>query len=140
MMASWVAGYFPKSAHVMALEAVHELVCHHTVSTKKVGAVEAPCNSTGFSRLAPRAIRRLHLIVRNSAHPIICQKAGNTSRSQLTVGLASRACDLLRMVLAALQAVLAECVEAGKNFGRDKRTVAHRALGVRACEASPSQW
>ena len=27
--------------------------------------------------------------------------------------------------LAALQAVLAECVEAGKNFGRDKRTVAH---------------
>ena len=27
--------------------------------------------------------------------------------------------------LAALQAVLAECVEAGKDFGRDKRTVAH---------------
>ena len=27
--------------------------------------------------------------------------------------------------LAALQAVLAECVEARKNFGRDKRTVAH---------------
>ena len=27
--------------------------------------------------------------------------------------------------LAALQAVLAECVEAGENFGRDKRTVAH---------------
>ena len=27
--------------------------------------------------------------------------------------------------LAALQAVLAKCVEAGKDFGRDKRTVAH---------------
>ena len=27
--------------------------------------------------------------------------------------------------LAALQAVLAECVEAGENFGRDKRTVGH---------------
>ena len=27
--------------------------------------------------------------------------------------------------LAALQAVLAECVEARENFGRDKRTVAH---------------
>ena len=27
--------------------------------------------------------------------------------------------------LAALQAVLAECVEAGENFGRDKRTIAH---------------
>ena len=27
--------------------------------------------------------------------------------------------------LAALQAVLAESVEAGKDFGRDKRTVAH---------------
>ena len=27
--------------------------------------------------------------------------------------------------LTALQAVLAECVEAGENFGRDKRTVAH---------------
>ena len=85
-----------------------------------------------------------NLIVCNSAHPIICQKActfwfryfltilnddddhvvniyqqhqqvmimmmmkrmitwwlftGNTSRSQLTVGLASRACDLLRVVL-----------------------------------------
>ena len=27
--------------------------------------------------------------------------------------------------LAALQAVLAKCVEAGKDFGRDERTVAH---------------
>ena len=27
--------------------------------------------------------------------------------------------------LAALQAVLAECVEARENFGRDKRTIAH---------------
>ena len=25
MMSSWVAGYFTKSAHVMALEAVHKL-------------------------------------------------------------------------------------------------------------------
>jgi hypothetical protein len=123
----------------MALEAMHKLMSHNTVSTEKVGAVEAPCNSTGLARLAPSAIGCLDLVVCNSTHPIVCQEAGNTGGSQLAVGLARRACDLLGVVLAAFQAMLAECVEAGEHFGGDKGPIAHRALGVGTGEAAATE-
>ena len=41
--------------------------------------------------------------------------------------------------LAALQAGLAEGVEAGEHFGRDEGSIAHRTLGVGAGEAATSQ-
>lgn len=123
----------------MALEAVHKLMGHYTVRTEKVGAVEAPCNSTGLARLAASAIGRLDLVVCNSTYPIVCQEAGNTSRSQLTVGLARRACDLLGVVLAAFQAMLAKCVEARQHFWRDESPIAHRALGVGAGETATTE-
>jgi len=124
---------------MMALEAVHELMGHNTVSTEKVRAVEAPCNSTGLARLATSAIGCLNLVVCNSTHPIVCQEAGNTGGPQLAVGLARRACDLLGVVLAAFQAMLAECVEAGEHFWGDKGPIAHRALGVGTGETAATE-
>lgn len=125
---------------MMALEAVHELVGHNTVSTEKVRAVKAPCHSTGLTRLASSAKCCLNLVVCDSTHAIIGKEAGNARRSQLTVRLARRACDLLGVVLAPLQAVLAKCVEAGEDFRGDKSSIAHRALGVGAGETAATKW
>ena len=53
--------------------------------------------------------------------------------------MAGWAGDLVWVVLAAFQTVLAECVEAGKDFGRVEWRVAHPTLVVGACEDSAGQ-
>ncbi len=138
----------------MPLEAVHVLVSHDAVGTKKVGTVVAASYSVGLLALAALARNSIHLgnhsrlrLGREQSHgDVVGQKAANAARWQHSLGRALGTDDLADSSEAKdargrtgdvtavdddelVDAVGAERVEAGEDARRVERVVADVALG-----------
>lgn len=129
----------------MALEAVHELVCHDAVGAEEVRAVDAARDGVRLLGLAAGAAGRgrarlagagqeVGVLLYGGGDDEVGQQAEHAGGWQLAVHATGHAGDFVGVGLLSLETAAAECVETVEYFWVDEGLSADRAGGVESVE------